>query len=388
MADSHHDGLHVVVVGVDLDPLGRFPAELLSVWRDFGRAEAVAAEDPGVRLTIVQSSWRDDLREIEGITCHFVREPEPVVRLFGGRVLRRLPRRLLSRVGELVPDVVHVNGLGFPRELRAMRTVLPEAVIIARAHGVKLPEGWRRWYHRWGFAVLDAVIFCARAQAEPFKQNGILRENLPVFEVIEISTPFTPGDRFEARATTRLEGDPCLFWLGNLDANKDPMMVLDAVAAATLELPKLRFYMCFRNANLIDQVRGRIAADPALVDRVTLLGEIAYPGIETYLRAADFLVQGSHREAGGCGVVEALACGATPLVTDIPSFRRITGGGTFGALVPVGGAAALAREIVNWSRRDRPVLRQAAREHFERDLSIRAVGRQLRETYQQARRLR
>lgn len=302
-------------------------------------------------------------------------------------MLRRLPRRLLSRVAALAPDVVQVDGLGFSRELRALRSILPGASIVARAHSVRIPEGWRRWVARWGYAALDAVIFCAREQADAFKETGILRAALPVLEVIEISTTFSPGDHLAARASTGLTGDPCLFWLGNLDANKDPLMVLDAVAAATVALPDLRLYMCFRHAALLDQVRSRIATDPALANRVTLLGEIAYPGIESYLRAADFLLQGSHLEAGGFGVVEALACGATPLVTDIPSFRRITGAGSFGALVPVGDAGALAREIVAWSRRDRQALRKAAREHFERELSIRAVGRQLREAYQQVRQL-
>ena len=112
-----------------------------------------------------------------------------------------------------------------------------------------------------------------------------------------------------------------------------------------------------------------------------LIGDVPYPGIEAYFRGADFLVQASHAESCGGSVIDALACGTTPLVTDIPSFRRITGDGTCGALVPVGDAAALAGAMRDWCRRDQPTLRRRAREHFERDLSFDAIGRQLRVTY-------
>jgi glycosyltransferase involved in cell wall biosynthesis len=378
----------VVVVGVDLDPAGRSPSDLVSAWPDFGKIEAAAASDGHFRVTVVQAAWCDDQREVEGIRTHFVREPEPIVRLPTGRALRRLPRRLCALVRELRPDVVHFSGLGFSRELWILRSVLPRVPIVAQAHSSLMAVGWRRWYFRWGSELLDAAMFCAMGYGELFKRSGLLPELLPVFEVIEGSTSFIPGDRLEARAKSGLDGDPCLFWLGNLDANKDPIMVLDAVAAAAPALPALRLYMCFRGKSLLVEVRERLASNPALRERVVLIGELPHRAIETHLRAADFLVQASHREGSGYGVIEALACGTAPLVTDIPSFRRITGDGRFGALVPVEDAAAMAREIVAWSRRDRAVIRRSARAHFERELSFGAIGHQLRETYARVMKLR
>ena len=85
------------------------------------------------------------------------------------------------------------------------------------------------------------------------------------------------------------------------------------------------------------------------------------------------------RAVARCGrvptLIEALACGTTPLVTDIPSFRRITGEGHAGALVPLEDAPALAQAIVRWSERGRAELRRDARRHFERELSFDANGR-------------
>lgn len=298
------------------------------------------------------------------------------------------PLRLCARVRELAPDIVHFNGLGFSRELWAIRAFLPKVPIIAQARSSALPAGWRRWYFRRGVDVIDAAMFCARAQAEPFRRSGLLPDMFPIFEVIEVSTLFRAGDQSKAIAETGLDGDPCLFWLGNLDSNKDPLMVLDAVALAATSLPRLRLHMAFRHASLLDVVRERISSDPALAGRVSLVGELPHRAVETHLRAADFFLQASHREAAGIGIIEALACGTTPLVTDIPSFRWITGQGRYGALVPPGDSKALGREIVAWSSRDRATLRRQAREHFDRNLSFSAMGRQLRETYAQVMALR
>jgi glycosyltransferase involved in cell wall biosynthesis len=252
---------------------------------------------------------------------------------------------------------------------------------VAQDHGTKFPPGWRRWWYRWGFAPLAGVAFTARTQADAFVAAGILRPDLPVFEVMEISSPFSPGDRAAARSTTGLDGDPCLFWAGNLDVNKDPLTVLAAVSQVTSALPELRLHMCFQHAPLLEAVKARIAGDPALVGRVRLIGAIPYREIETYYRAADFLVQASHAEGSGGALIDALACGTTPLVTDIPSFRKITGDGACGALVPVGDAAALAAALREWCGRDRPTLRRQAHAHFERELSFDAIGRQLCAVY-------
>jgi len=357
-------------------------ARLAGGWHDFGRI-AAATRRAGVQVTIVQAAWEDAALEVEGVPCCFVRERgDPFRRLPGGRTMRRRPQRLLERVAALAPELIHFEGLILPRGVRALAAALPGIPILAQDHGTKCPRGWRRWWCRWGFAPLAGVAFTARSQAQPFVAAGILRPDLPTFEVIEISSAFTPGDQRAARSATGVDGDPALFWAGNLDANKDPLTVLAAVEQVVSDLPNVRLNMCFRHAPLLDAVRARIAAVPALAARVRLRGQVSHAEIETYYRAADFLVQASHAEGSGGALLDALACGTTPLVTDIPSFRRITGAGACGALVPIGGVAALADAIRDWTRRDRSTLRRRAREHFERHLSFDAIGRQLRAAYE------
>lgn len=328
-----------------------------------------------------QAFWTDAVRQMNGVTYRFVAD-HPVGSTGAVRIVAlRRPRRLLAALATSGPNVVHVHGLAFPVQTWHLGRELRGIPIVAQDHGSHLPRGWRRLVHRWGFSRLSGVVFTAREQAAPFIVARIFRPEVPVFEVLESSTRFVPGDQAKARVATGLTGDPCLLWLGNLDENKDPLMVLDALAAVRAALPNVELWCFYRSGSLLQTVQRRLATDPQIASCVHLMGARPHVEVEGLLRSADFLVQASHREGSGYAVVEALACGTTPIVTDIPSFRRITGNGYAGALFPPGDATALARAMIEWSRRDRRALRANARIHFERVLSFEVIGAQLRAVY-------
>jgi glycosyltransferase involved in cell wall biosynthesis len=225
-------------------------------------------------------------------------------------------------------------------------------------------------------------MFTSRAQAEPWLERGVLPRSVPVFEVCESSSTFTPGDRGAARAATGLQGDPCLLWVGRLNHNKDPLMVLDAVSLALRDSPSLQLWCFYTEAPLLDGVRARIAADRELAERVHLMGSVPHEQVEQLCRAADLFLSASHSEGSGYALIEALACGATPIVTDIPAFRAITGDGEVGALVPVADSEAMARSLLEVAALDRAELRQKTLAHFERSLSFDVLGQRLRDVYE------
>lgn len=383
--------MHVIQLGFGLDPFHRTAAQLLSAWPTLTDV-ACAATGEGLSLTVVQPARRNAVIERGGVHFRFVAvgwsgtaEPEaggvPVPP--GGRTrIRAIDlRSLLQFTAGLRPDLLHVHGLSFPAQTRALAHALPAVPILVQDHGSRPPARWKRPIHRWGLAPIAGVAFTARAQASPFVAAGVLPADLPVYEVLESSSHFKPRDPGAARARTGLNGDPCLVWIGRLDENKDPLTVLEAFSRAIPDLPEARLWCCYTEAPLIDAVRARLSAEPALGARVRLLGSLAHEKIEDVLSAADFVLSGSHSEGSGYAVIEAMACGTTPLVTDIPSFRRITGNGAFGALSPPGSAAAMTRALIDWAGRDRGALRRAARSHFERSLSFDALGTELRAAY-------
>jgi glycosyltransferase involved in cell wall biosynthesis len=111
------------------------------------------------------------------------------------------------------------------------------------------------------------------------------------------------------------------------------------------------------------------------------LGEVPHARIEMLLRAADLFVSGSRAEGSGYAALEALACGVTPVLTDIPAFRALTGNGRVGHLWPCGDATRLADELfLAATERASP---QQVRAHFDAALSFEAVGRLWTNAYSQ-----
>jgi glycosyltransferase involved in cell wall biosynthesis len=157
------------------------------------------------------------------------------------------------------------------------------------------------------------------------------------------------------------------------------MTVLEGVALAAARLPNLQLWCAFGAAPMLAEVRARIADDPRLSGRVHLLGEMPHARIETLLRAADLFVSGSRAEGSGYAALEALACGVTPVLTDIPAFRALTDNGRIGHLWPCGDATRLADELfLAATERASP---QQVRTHFDATLSFEAVGRLWSDAY-------
>ena len=365
--------MRIAQIGFYRDPADRAPEELLDAWPTLvDVAESVATA--GTDVSVIQASGHSRYFRRNGVDYHFLP-------LIGGRWQQPSQGTLAALIRGMAPQVLHVHGLGFPMEVRLMAQAAPGIPILLQDHANRPPRWWRRSAWKRCVRTIAGVAFCQRQQARPFIEAGVLARGTAVYEIPESSSRFVPADRDAARRDAGVAGDPLLLWVGHLDVNKDPLTVLDGVAAAAGELPGLQLWCCFGTAPLLRQVRRRIASDRLLDGRVHLLGPVPHAQVEQLMRAADFFISGSHRESTGYALIEALACGLPPLVTDIPSFRALTGGGAVGQLWRAGDAPSLCSALLRTSAHAAPADRAAVREHFERELSFGALGRKLTAVY-------
>jgi glycosyltransferase involved in cell wall biosynthesis len=367
--------LHVAQIGFFNDPQERAPEEILEAWSTLVDV-AEAAGPAGVQVSVVQACTRRAKLERNGVRYYFL----PFEEQSGSGSLAPLGEQLRTLTPH-PPQLLHVHGLGFPRQVSSLAAILPDLPIVLQDHASRPPRIWRRGLWRRGLAVAAGVAFCAADQAQPFAAAGLLATRTRVYEIAESTSRFAPGDRAVARRGTGVAGDPAVLWVGHLDANKDPLTVLEGVSSAARVLPALRLYCCFGIAPLLRAVEERIGGDPHLRGRVQLLGRVPHEQIEQLMRAADIFVLGSHREGSGYALIEALACGLPPVVTDIPSFRALTGAGAVGRLWPCGDAQKLGAALQSVASRARDDERRAVRTHFDRELSFDALGGKLTAMY-------
>ena len=367
--------MHVVQANFQPAPEGLAAGAVLDRWRSLADVAGIAARG-GVRVSVVQAASRRDCIVRDGIEYHFVD-------VAGSKGATERGRRFAGVLSDLGAEVLHVHGLAFAGEAFAVSRHLPRLPMLCQDHADRPPRWWRvpRW-RRW-YSAVSGVAFTAAAQARPFFDARVFPQRMPVFAIPESSSRFAPGDRQRARADTGIHGDPCVLWVGHMNAGKDPLTVVDGVARAAMRLPGLQLWCAFGSAPLLAEVQDRVRACPQLADRVHFLGNVTHAQVEMLMRAADIFVSGSRSESCGYALLEALACGATPVVTEIPSFRALTGDGAVGRLWPSGDAAALAEALVEASSQRTPPAR--VRGHFDATLSFEAVGRRWADAYAQVR---
>jgi glycosyltransferase involved in cell wall biosynthesis len=368
--------MHVVLISYDYNPGFSTTEALFDRYHPLtGWAGGLTAA--GATVTVFQRFDRDLSVERCGVRYHFVADRF-------GTALRmwQIPRRLNELARAAQPALVHLDGLLYPLQARALRALLPQGCPIAAQHHAEQPKrGARGLIQRWGLRAVDGFLFAAAELAQQWLRWRLIDRARPIYQIMEGSNWFQLRDRTAARARTELRGEPILLWVGRLDSNKDPLTILEGFERALEWAPNARLYMLYGEEPLLPQVRARIASSPALCRAVELVGRRPYGEMEDYYNSADYFLLGSHYEGSGYSLVEAVACGAVPIVTDIPSFRVITNGGAIGALWPAGDAAALAAALREVLSRPWAAQSAAARSFFEEQLSYPSLGRQALAAY-------
>lgn len=273
------------------------------------------------------------------------------------------------------PDVVVVQGMNWPLEVLLLRWRLGRKVkIILHHHAEKPGRGLRGWLQRLSDPFVSAYLFTAREMADEWISRRIIRRADKVREIMEASSVFSVGNREIAIGRTGVLGRPVFLWVGRLDANKDPLTVLHAFLRFARTQPAARLYMIFQTRELLPVVEELLSREPGADQSVVLLGEKAHDEMEAYYASADYIVSGSHYEGSGYAVCEAMSCGVIPILTDIPSFRRMTGDGSCGMLYRAGDAESLFLAMNRITASDQAIEREKVLRQFREGLSFEVIA--------------
>lgn len=365
--------MNVCLINGGFDTRLTSPEQLLDrYWHVPQLAAALTAQ--GHAVTAIQAFHRNEQVHNGGVAFEFVK-----IASRRNREWNEVSRfdDIARKLESCRPDVVHVFGL----------TLLP----LCRAaghwcvqHGVGLTSSFhgghparnpfRRWRQRRALSRSSAFFFSNECAAEEWRGAGMLPDGAQISLAPEVSSPFAGIPKDAARQALGISGNPVLVWAGRLHPMKDPMMVLQGLRLIARAWPDVQLLMAYQSEELLPEIEAFLAGNPALGKRVTLLGALEHSKMETLFSAADFFVHSSHREHGSNVLVEALSCGAIPVVSEIPSLRALTEHIGPSLTFPVGDAAALARGMLEFQLPDIDGLAEQVRSAFNAHLSYRALA--------------
>lgn len=303
---------------------------------------------------------------------------------FGAQIsFWKIPFGLHKKAIEINADVYHGHNMDKVLQHAHLKYQLSGGQSLIVQNHAEMPKKWLRiLFQRLLYRKIDAFLFCAKGQEIIWQNYHLIGHRTRLFYTMEASTDFVYKERKLARQSTNMEGQSVFLWVGNLNKNKDPLSVLEAFAIILLNHPFAKLYMIFRFDDLLVEVKRFISENKLLKNAVHLVGEIEHKALEDYYNSADYFLLGSHHEGSGYSLMEAMACGCIPIVTDIFSFRMMTDEGKVGFLWKVGNVPDLERAMRQALEANIEECQRKVLGYFNQQLSYEAIAKQMMAYYE------
>jgi glycosyltransferase involved in cell wall biosynthesis len=289
-----------------------------------------------------------------------------------------IPFHTHNYIRQMDADLILVQGFIFPIQLILLRLSLPSKVkILVQHHGEQPFLGIKYLFQKLSGKYIDACLFTGKDNSIPWIKKGIISKNCKCFEIMEASTDFHFKNQKEAfKKKLGMSGNSNYLWVGRLNSNKDPLTVVNAFYKYKKLNSEARLYMIFQDNELLNEIASFLVS-ANLQDVIFMVGKIPHNELETWYNAADFYISASHREGSGYAVLESMACGCIPIVTNIPSFRKITMNGAYGFLYKPGDINELLRVLIESDKTERTIATTLISKYFTEKLSFKAIAKDL-----------
>jgi glycosyltransferase involved in cell wall biosynthesis len=286
-----------------------------------------------------------------------------------------LPIKFNRIVKETNPNVVIIHGLLFPWQTLMLHRQLGKNVKLVAQHHAEQPfKDFRKFIQQWTDKYIQAYLFTSKELGMQWVRAGQIKDQTKIHVVMEASSPFYPTDKQLAKEKTKVQGKKNYLWVGRLDENKDPLIVVRAFLRVAKIHKDINLYMIYQSRELEGELK-KIAQQT--MSNITLVGKVEHDELLNWYNSVDFIISSSHYEGSGISVCEAMSCGCIPILTDIPSFRMMTKNGSLGILYPVSDEEALTKALVT-SVSMELTDRQRVIDHFNSELSFKAIAEKIK----------
>lgn len=280
------------------------------------------------------------------------------------------PVSLHKKVKQLKPDIVLIHGLHYALQVIQLRMVTGNQTIIMAQHHAENPvTGVRKIIFRIADRVTNGYFFATRSMAERWLDMKLIRHAKKIFAVPEASSVFA--------GTGNIAADPNSFlWVGRLDANKDPLTVINAFSEYARQNPSARLYMIYQADQMLKEVAEAVNNTGAS-DNIILIGKVERMEMIDWYQSCAYIICSSYYEGCNVSVIEGMSCGCIPIVTRIPSFDLHTDNGRIGFQFTPGNIKELIQCLNSTAEKNLENERREVLQYFDEHLSFRAIGKKI-----------
>ena len=291
----------------------------------------------GSYLTMEDPLQRADIRRLEEevASVHFI----DFLAGSGARYLGAAPL-LAARMRDVRADVLLTLYAGGSAVMAWASRVRPFAVFTVGSDVLLLEGRLRRALTRRCLTSAALVLANGRHLAERTRGLAPGARVEPLYLGVD-TRRFAPRE-------ARTPGPLRVVCTRGFSENYNNEQLVDAVAAMDADgVPAFEVVFTSPGPTLAAAVaRADRVLPPSLRARVTFHGGLPSETLEEVVRDADVFVSTSRSDGTATSLLEALACGAYPVLSDIPANREWVGEGAGeGALVPLDDPSALARAL-------------------------------------------
>ncbi|MFZ0890935.1 MAG: glycosyltransferase family 4 protein [Thermoplasmata archaeon] len=313
-------------------------------------------------------------------------------------VLRRLPRLVKQEKIDIVhsqhahmPDLLYGRLYRSPITVRTVHSTIAtqwDGICLAQRFGGELQES-----ERWQVALEPLLRMTERVvltqpgailTVSEWMRNHLLRRKIPkrriqvVYNGVRVDRfrPDAPGKRSLGGAPNA----PVVLFSGRPTLLKGAGVLIEAMPLVWKEFPQT--YFAFAGGSP-DEVKAHFEGRNVPLDRIGLLGRLAYDELPGVYASADIAVAPTFADNVPFWILEAMASGVPTVASRVGGIPEILKDGETGLLVPPGSARALADALIALLRDPdrRKAIGHAARSRVEERFAWTQAAQETMQSY-------
>ncbi|MDO6812884.1 glycosyltransferase family 4 protein [Tenacibaculum soleae] len=271
-------------------------------------------------------------------------------------------------IKKISPDVIYIHGFSKIYHVIFFKFYLKKNTkIIIQHHAERPPHNWLKKNILSKLdKFVDAYIFTSIDMADNWISKDLISSRVKIFTQPELSTHFSYN--------STIKKDANLFiWVGRLNKNKDPITIIEAFISYIKINSKAKLVLFYSEKELEKKIIDILNLS-GITNEIKLMGVIDNSELEEWYQKSTYFLLGSYYEGGSTALIESMACGCIPIITNIASNRAITENGKYAKLFKPGDKEDLLEKLKSLKNFNSKSLSLKIKNHFNNKLSFKALS--------------